>query len=800
MATSELLLGNDILLPVAVGKSRFELSWKNKKMLWSELVARLATPTRTSETYAEYRKMGKPEQDNIKDVGGYVGGSLKNGRRKTGSVQERQLLTLDLDFAPADFFEGIELLADYACCVYSTHKHSAETPRFRLLVPLDRAVTPDEYEAIARMYASEIGIDSFDDTTYQPSRLMYWPSCSSNGSYYYEYIDNPFLSADRMLARYEDWTDTSYWPESSRAAGIKKKLADKQGDPCEKKGLIGAFCRTYTIPEAIEQFIPDAYAACGKEGRYTFTGGSTAAGLVIYDDGKFAYSNHGTDPAGGKLCNAFDLVRIHKFGELDEDAAADTSMLKLPSYKAITEFIQKDVGTKIQLAAEKEAEAREDFADEVNDTKWTGRLTYDRRGQLETTLDNLMLILEQDEKLKPIAFNQMADNLEMTGEVPWKHPNRFWRDADDAQLECYIARRYTEFPKTKIFTAIAKVTDDRSFHPIRKYLKELLEWDKKQRVDRLLIDYLGADDNDYVKAVMRKTLCAAVERVLNPGCKFDTMLVLNGPQGAGKSTLIRKLGGDWYSDSLSLADTKDKTAAEKLQGMWLMEIGELAGLKKTDVETLKGFLSRQDDKYRASYGHRVMSHLRQSVFIGTTNAKDGFLRDITGGRRFWPVDAPGQGRLKAWNITDEEVGQIWAEAFVLHKTEKLFIDDKRVEALADKARTGAFENDERSGMVREYLEKLLPDNWESLDIAERRDFLYGNDFGSKSGEGTVQREYVCNQEIWCECFKKTQADFEPRRAYEIAAIMVKMEGWEKFNASKRIPPYGLQRIYTRKKT
>ena len=797
----KLQLKYDGQVTISVGKSRYETNWKNKKILWSSLVAKLKNPVVTPETYAEYMKLGKAEQDRIKDVGGFVGGTLTGGRRKTDSVATRQILTLDADYAPADFFDTLELLADYACCVYSTHKHSPENPRYRLLIPLDREVTPDEYEAIARKVAEEIGIDYFDDTTYQASRLMYWPSVSSDGNYYYNYLDNPFLCADKVLARYPDWTDTSYWPESSRAAGIRKKQAEKQGDPCLKPGLIGAFCRTYTVPEAIEKFIPDAYIRCANPNRYTYAHGSTAAGLVIYDDEKFAYSNHATDPASGKLCNAFDLVRIHKFGELDEDAGQETDTTKLPSFRAMMEFIQNDPETKLQLGREKLENAKEEFIQEPSkDDNWLAQLDYDKRGNIINSLNNLILILRNDPNLKDIVFNQFSDSLEIKGEVPWKHPSRFWRDADDAQLVSYVDLTYGTFSARNYEIAVTKVADDRSYHPVREFLQELPEWDGINRVDTLLIDYLGAEDNDYVRAVTRKTLVAAISRVMHPGCKFDNMLVLNGPQGIGKSTLIAKLGREWFSDSLQLTDTKDKTAAEKLQGYWIIEIGELAGMRKTEVETLKGFISKQNDIYRASFGRRATPHLRQCIFIGTTNAEDGYLRDTTGNRRFWPVRVPGNGPLKIWDITEEEILQIWAETLHYYKTgEKLYLDTKLVE-MAEKEQRAAMETDEREGLIREYLDTLLPENWNNMNLYERRNFLHGDEFEREKRNGTVQRERVCIPEIWCECLCKDIGSLGRKESNEIAAIMTRIEGWKKLGSNLQFGKlYGSLKAYVRVK-
>lgn len=785
-------LKHDGQIAISTGKNRYETNWKNRKMLWSNLVAKLKTPVVTPETYTEYKKMSRTDQDKIKDVGGFVGGYLKDGHRKADSVECRQLLTLDLDFAPADFFDQLTILADYACCVYSTHKHSSKTPRFRLLIPLDREVTPDEYEAISRKVADEIGIDYFDDTTYQPSRLMYWPSVSSDGEYFHDYIDLPFLSADSVLAKYPDWTDISYWPESSRAAGIRKKTAEKQGDPYLKQGLIGAFCRTYSVPEAIEKFIPDAYIKCEKEGRYTYSNGSTAAGLVIYEDGKFAYSNHGTDPASGKLCNAFDLVRIHKFGEKDEEVPADTVATKLPSYKEMIELARSDELVRITLYREKQEKAQEEFSSD-DDTAWLSRITYDKAGNVENTLANLTLILRNDPCLKGIVFNQLSDGLEITSEVPWKHPNRFWREADDAQLIGYIDDHYASFSQRYFDIAVTRVTDERQYHPVRSYLENLPIWDGVKRVDTLLIDYLGADDNAYVRAVTRKTLCAAIARIMRPGIKFDNMMVLNGPQGIGKSTILAKLGGEWFSDSLNLNDTKDKTAAEKLQGYWIMEVGELAGLRKSDTETLKAFLSKQTDIYRAAFGRRTQQHPRQCVFIGTTNAENGYLRDTTGNRRFWPVKVPGGGHKQAWSMTQDDIDQIWAEAKELYESGESLYLDKELSEMAEAEQTDAMERDEREGIVREYLNKLLPEDWETRDIYERRNFI--ND--ELSEHGTIRRDRVCILEIWCECFGKDRGSLKRQDSNEIAAIMKRMPDWRPVNKSMRYGIYGVAKGYER---
>ncbi|MGI5965421.1 MAG: VapE domain-containing protein [Anaerotruncus rubiinfantis] len=779
-------------MKIAVGNSRMDKKWINRDIAWEDFCEKVSTTQRTTETVEEYRKLKKGMQDSIKDVGGFVGGHLRQGRRKNGMVLCRSMLTLDMDYGKPDIWDEIAMLHDFKCCVYSTHKHTPEAPRLRLIIPLSREVTEEEYPAVARMVAKEIGIDLFDDTTYEACRLMYWPSTSAGGDFFFDSKDGPELDPDAYLSLYDDWTDASTWPVSSRQSEAVRRSISQQADPLTKPGVVGAFCRAYTIEEAIDTFLTDVYAPSAMNGRYDYIPADSSAGVVIYD-GKFAYSHHATDPVCGRLLNAFDLVRLHRFRDLDENSPLDTPVGKLPSFKAMTDFALADEKVKTVFAEERQAQASSEFDDE----DWQTRLELDKAGNIKNTLRNLTLILENDPMLKPLVFNQLLDGMEIKGEVPWKHPSKFWRDADDAQLISYVDTHYGTFSARNYDIAVMKVTDDRSYHPIRAFIEDLPEWDGVERVDTLLIDYLGASDTAYVRAVTRKTLCAAISRVLRPGCKFDSMLVLNGPQGVGKSTLIAKLAGEWFSDSLNLGDTKDKTAAEKLQGYWILEIGELAGLKKAEVETLRSFLSRQNDIYRASFGKRATPHLRQCVFFGTTNAESGYLRDTTGNRRFWPVKTPGGAAKHSWQLTNEEIQQIWAEALVYVKRgEKLYLDAD-METLAKTEQREAMESDEREGLVRVYLDTLLPADWDSMDTFERRNFLNGTEFGEQQRTGTVKRTSVSNMEIWCECFGKERANLRRADSNELTSILSRL-GWKRADNKVRIPLYGPQYVFVPK--
>lgn len=780
---------------ISIANSRTSKYWKATDMSWNEFLDRVKNTIRTAETIEEYKKLSKVKQDEIKDVGGFVGGKLKDGKRKNGYVEYRTMLTLDMDYAESELWEQITLFYDFTCCIYSTHKHTSEKPRLRLIIPLSRNVTADEYMAIGRMIASDIGIEQFDDTTYEPTRLMYWPSTSSDGDFVFEKQDGILLDPDKILSRYKDWHDSSKWPVSSRQTSIVKHSMTKQSDPLEKEGLIGVFCRTYTIGEAIDNFLSDIYSPSLLEGRYDYIPADSTAGVLVYED-KFAFSHHATDPACSKLCNAFDLVRIHKFGELDGKLDEDISPSKLPSFKAMQEFCIADENVKKHLAKERMEQVNTEFT--TKDENWQEKLSLNRSGQIKDNLQNLVLIMQNDENLEGIAYNQHRDGIDVKGNLPWKQVKNGWNDSDMSALKVYFDRAYGIWSPTKLKEALIAVAAEKAYHPIKEYLNSLPNWDGVKRLDDLLIDYLGAEDNEYSKAVIRKTIVAAVARIYEPGTKFDSVLILNGPQGIGKSTFFAKLAISWFSDSLTITDMRDKAAAEKLQGYWLLELGELAGIRKTDVETVKSFVSRTDDKYRASYGVNVESHPRQCVIVGSTNSESGFLRDITGNRRFWPVRVSGDSAKKAWQLND--VDQIWAEALSVYKQgEDLFLKGNEAQ-IATSEQANAMETDDREGLVREYLEKSLPNNWGSMDLYERRNFLNGGEF-DKAEAGTVKRNLVCPMEIWCECFGKDSANLKKSDSYEITAIMARIENWKPYDGTKsgttRFQIYNKQRAFMR---
>ena len=773
---------------ICTGNSRLSDTWPASEVSFDELCERLKTPLRTSETTAQYKKMPKAERDAAKDKGGFVMGRLKGTRRKKEEVASRSGITLDGDKLKPDFIEWYRENHQYKSILYTTHSHTPEQPRGRIIIPTTRDMKPEEANAIARYLAAWIGINQIDPCSFKINQMMYWPTCSSDGEYICEVYDGEELDPDVFLSDYPNWRDVTTLPRTPGEKKVIEGVSEKQKDPLAKSGVVGAVCRAYTIQEIIDRYLSDVYAPTADDsGRYDYIPGEGSAGVVIYDD-KFAYSHHATDPAGGKLCNAFDLVRIHKFGDLDDKQ----------SFNQTCELALSDDKVKLEIAKEREQQAQMDFDSDSDTDAWKSQLKYMKRSTvLENSVWNEMLILNNDPDFANFAYNELANRVQVIGKMPWERPvdNKFWRNADTAQLKALMDVRYVPFSSRNHDVAFTKVADDRRFHPIRDYLNSLPEWDGVPRVETLLINCLQAEDTPYVRTVTRKTLAAAVARIYRPGIKYDSILVLDGAQEIGKSTLFKDLVGDeFYSDTLSLTDMNDKSGAEKLQGFWIVEIGELAGMKKADIEKVKAFLSTDDDKYRPSYGKTVESHPRQCIIIASVNGERGYLRDITGNRRFWIVKLKQQEQKKRWNFSKQERDQIWAEAKAIWEAgETLHLEGDMIRE-AEKIQQQAMEIDERQGMVEEYLSTLLPDGWDDMDLYARRNFLHDK-ADPTNPKGSHVRRTVTNAEIWCECYGRNPSEMKPTDSYAIAALMTQIDGWERTTERKRLPLYGRQRLY-----
>lgn len=806
----------DKRINISTCKNRKTTVYKNESLLWSEFVKRLEKTTYTKESLEQYFKMEKSKQDAIKDVGGFVGGTLKECKRRKGYVESRSLITLDADYAYDGMEHIVSLIYGYACCVYSTHKHTKENPRLRFVIPLNRDVDTCEYQAISRMIASDMGIENFDDTTYEPERMMYYPSTCSDGEYVFVVSEGHFLDVDEVLTRYRNYKDASKWPVSRRCNKRIVSECEKQQNPREKEGMIGAFCRVYDIHEVIEKFLSDVYENTDSFDRYTYIKGSSSCGVVVYSDGDFAYSHHSTDPTCNKLCNSFDLVRLHKFYKGDEES----------SLKDMIEFCSKDEKVVKEFGRMKLEKARSDFdvqsykvsedldidinnmKENETDDSWLGSLEVDKKGFYKANVKNIATILDNDINLKGyIRYDEFFSSIMKSNKIYWlkdkedlknKEQYSMWDDYDDSLLRYYLERNYGIYTPTKTDDAISSIAKKYAYHPIKDYIN-FLKWDGKCRLDNLLIDYLGAEDCDYTKAVIRKTLVAAVSRVFEPGIKFDYMPVLVGPQGVGKSHILSLIGKAWYSDSFNTVLGKE--AYEQLQGCWIVEMAELSAIRKVEAEAVKHFISKRDDVYRQAYGRRVTKHPRQCVFFGTTNDVE-FLKDRTGNRRYWPVVVNKNRPVKnMWEELNEyEVNQIWAEAKVLYDNKEPLIFDRELDKEVVDRQNSHMESNSKEGMIVEYLDKLLPSNWDDMDIGGRRRYINGCDFSDEPG--VKKRDRVCAMEIWCELFGGDPKNMNPAQSREITNILRDTHGWKEHTTSSgklRFGIYGAQKAFVRGK-
>ena len=790
---------------ISVGQACTATSWPNKSTSWADLVKRLGKCKRTSESVTEYKSMNKAQKGRAKDVGGFVGGTVRDGgHRKAESITARSLVTLDIDYGEKGTVGLVQdLLYGTAWCLYSTHSHTPEKPRYRVIIPLSREVSAEEYIPIARRVADDIGIDLFDSSTYEPSRLMYWPSCPRDGEFVYEVGEGDPLDVDKVLATYTDWRNVVEWPMDSRTVKLtQNKTGSRQEDPTEKPGVIGAFCRTYSITEAIETFLPEVYVPTVHPDRWTYAEGSTSGGLVIYED-KWAYSHHGTDPCCEKLVNAFDLVRVHLYGSEDENADINTPVNRLPSFLEMERMARNDAKVSARITKERLKEIQGEFGNVLDeegedDEAWKSLLKMDeKRKNFLPSPFNFGLICRHDKGLKGTVANDLfRGRVVLLKDLPWRPKilDPYWNNTDDAGLSEYVSKNYGMQGKAALVDAANIAAYQNTVHPVREYL-QALEWDGKERLDTLLIDYLGAADCPLTRAMTRKHFTAAVGRVMRPGVKYDYVLTLIGPEGCGKSTLVRTMASeDWFSDSLTSIEGKD--AMEQLRGKWLIEMGELTNYKRSTSEAYKAFISKQDDSFRPAYGRKSETYPRQCVFFATTN-ENNFLKGDTGNRRFWVVECDVDLQEKnVFTDLEKERDQIWAEAVVRwNQHEKLFLpDDMEKEARARQTVHNELASDERKGMIEAFVRMPLPVTWDDLTAQQRQDY-FRTRMTVDSDAPTRRRETVCAVEVLVECFGQRTDEKTRYRTKEINAIMRQMDCLE-YAGRSRDAVYGLQHRYT----
>ena len=414
---------------ISVGPSRLQTRIERKKVSWQTLAKKLQTFEMIDIPYADYLALPRDEQSELKDVGYFIGGQFNGSGRLQEQMARRCCITLDIDHIDWLDLEMIaETYGNLEYIVHSTLKHSDDSPRLRLVFPLAKDIRPDKYEPVARKIASRLGMECFDDTTFQPARIMFWPAVTADGNIYKEHNQGEFLDAELQLAEYDDWTDFGEWPHSTRVKALRPSVL-KAADPLTKPGIIGAFNRTFDIHAAIQRFeLP--YEPTDFENRYRPLGATGPSGAVVYDD-IFLYSHHESDGVAQQNVNAWDLVRLHVYAGADTELDKDTvPVMQWPSSKLMVALalnipevhreltdaeLQRENGEDRSSDALRVSEAGSGESTLTFDSiaKSIGKIEQDDKPAIEYVLNSMAAA-----RLDPFEVDQLAAQLKDVAKIP----------------------------------------------------------------------------------------------------------------------------------------------------------------------------------------------------------------------------------------------------------------------------------------------------------------------------------------------------------------------------------------------
>lgn len=766
--------------------------WKQFDVKWELFVEqRLMTPIVTGETFAVYKSLDKDEKQIYKDCGGYLFGTLMKDSRAKHNVITRNALLLDLDFAPLDVWQTLTSTYGVEMVLHSTHSHESANPRYRLIVPLNRECTPDEYECTARAFAAYLNMQWFDKTTFQRNRLMYFPSISQDGEWVFEWNKaGNFLNVDDVLSSLEDWRDMTTWfyhPDERKHEGT----GQKRQDPREAAGTIGAFNRAFDVIQAIETFLTEQYKY-EHDDRYTYIKGSSAMGAVVYDGGTWFYSHHATDPAEGRLLNAFELVACHLFNDDIKEASKWANTLgEVRKELILTGFSDLDEEAKSEVLSEQDFNAT-----------WYTQLELDKQGKLVASDRNVNLIFANDPNIKGLfRYNDFVKNVYLTRSVSWRQgipsDGDQIRNTDYPCLRKYLGTKYELTNRAMIEETLLSVAYHDKYNPIQDYLAGL-KWDGVPRIETALIDYFAADDNLYTREVFKRSLIGAVMRAFNAGCKHDTALILVGAEGTAKSQFLQRLGMGWHSDTFDMSSGKE--VFEQLQGKWIIEIAEFDKLSRQEVGQVKYFITKTSDAYRPAYGHVVEDFPRQCVFFGTTN-EDNFLKSETGNRRFYPVRVHNgmyeKGLVKSskyvfTHMDKYEVDQFWAEAMNCLLMGETNVISKKATLMVDNIRSEYEEQNVTSGEIDMLLDTLVPHDYDNWSIEQCYNFWRVPEARPK---GTHLLKEVAPIQIWCELLGRTRESYGRLQQLEMISAIRKSKKLNPVGSTKPTKRYGTQKTY-----
>ena len=842
-------------LKVTTFKNRYETVGTQSERTFEEIYLGFKNKVkRTREKYSEYINADKQTQLNIKDVGGFIGGETEGNRRVNGIKIRRQILTLDIDTKHPNVLEYLKRNIDFYCLVHSTHRHNQDENRFRIVAPLSRVVNEDEYEALGRRIAFQIENTKtetfkglFDETTFQPNRLMFFPSVSADGEYICELLNldmvdqkTNIIDVDKTLEQYLDHNDIYEWfkPDKVNQEQIGRNALSNK-NPLKAKGLVGAFNRTYSVSAAIEKFLQDFYRK-EKNGRYTFLNGDSVGGGIILNDDTIFYSHHGTDPANMYYRSAFDLVRIHKFGSYDkgftpEKEIENDVLEKTDSFMAMIEFCRSipevvehsDANISlVQRMEQQEEYLNSTFMDDVDQPDQDTEGEEDKKDKswvvqldgLNSKLAKLDIIFTHDESIgKLFYFDTFRDNICFNRKPFWHREfteGMALQDKDMAHIRVHLDKVYGIRGEKMIDDSIIVEADKIQKNKVLDYF-ESLKWDGEERLETFFPKFFKVALNPFTRVAFKYWLVGAVSRIYKAGSPMDYLLIIKGKQGIGKSLFFKKLATMDFSKPTDhlYSDTKidfdrAKDSYEQLEGIWIYEWKELAGMNMSEQESIKAFVDKTEDKFRRSYGRRNVEIKRRVAFGGSTNERTP-LRDRTGNRRFLVMDAnlkQNECYIKDPTLfTQEYKDQLIAEAIHLYK-EGFDIFNWTEEQMMywDKSNEDNLATNDLLGSVESYINMRRPSNWYSMSLNAMQEYAEKYDYENETPNMSFYEpddinppEKLCMQEIWKIGLK--QRDVTINRFHRDLIIQALDHlGWELNKSQTRFGIFGSQQTIRRK--
>lgn len=836
----------------------------NKTVRWPKLCERFGAPAVDNITLDEYGRLGQAARHSRKNCGWLVGGTFKDGVRRNATIECRSALSYDIDESSGEFFGRLitqpsqhPMLKKYEHLVHTTRSHTPEAPRFRLIIPLKREITPAEFGPISRILGFHIDetMTQIDPVSFRVTQLMFLPSVSSDGVFDWNWHQGKLLDPDVVLRLWErDYAhDYARLPRSPRETGKLREHGKKVGDPRKKRGVIGAWCRAHSITELLDgpwgHLYQPGEATVDGTLRYSYVPGSTSNGVLVYED-TWAYSHHSSDPISSTLVNAWDLERILRFGHLDkhneEDEWEGHDPRKLPSYKAMLEHAGQDRSTLDELQYEhydleamadglpSEDDANEEVEAAVTaptpiDKDWLRKLDVNATGLNKQTLHNVVIILEHDRRFrKAFAYSGFMEKEMTQKEITSPTlgystgPVRDKRNGDpltDAHVDLIRAILVAPHGKGQagyglkvsredVLAAINIVARKNTFHPVCDYL-ESCEWDGVPRLRKLLTTYWHTPDDEYHAQVGYMFMLAAVTRVFEPGHKWDHVPIFEGRQRIGKSTALEALAGEstgWYGElHINPHHSGPREIVEQFVGKWILELPELAALmdERNSAEALKAIFSGKVDRARKAWARLEHDYARQGIILGTTNNKEYF-RDPTGNSRYWPIVVPEGVTVDVAGLRRDR-SLLWAEALAEYRwwRRQPAYQNRNIPLplfLTGQAATYAAQVQEvkMQASDRNGLEGRIS-SWLNTPVSKTaakpgwRPDLDAFDAPADNPTVKVLRKRVCIADVRFWVL----SDKERVTSRELGSILSHMPGWEKIGASRCGPVLGWQVTWKR---